>query len=97
MALRYPILSEKAVGLVENENKIVFFVDGNSTKPDIKKAVEELYKVKVADVNTMVTPDGDKKAYVRLKKEFKATDLATKLKIIYVVDYGQAVDDATSW
>lgn len=82
MALRYPILSEKAVGLVENENKIVFFVEQAAKKPDIKKAVEELYKVKVADVNTMVTPEGDKKAYIRLKKEFKATDLATKLKII---------------
>lgn len=82
MTLRYPILSEKAVGLVENENKIVFFVEQAAKKPDIKRAIEELYKVKVADVNTMVTPEGDKKAYIRLKKEFKATDLATKLKII---------------
>lgn len=82
MTLRYPILSEKAVGLVENENKIVFFVDKGSKKPEIKKAVEELYRVKVADVNTMITPEGEKKAYVRLKKEYKATDLATKLKII---------------
>ncbi len=82
MTLRYPILSEKAVGLVENENKIVFFVEQNAKKPEIRKAVEELYNVKVADVNTMVTPEGDKKAYIRLKKEYKAMDLATKLKII---------------
>jgi large subunit ribosomal protein L23 len=82
MSVQYPLLSEKAVGLIEKENKIVFIADRGATKAQIKKAVEELYSVKVDDVNTMISPSGEKKAYVRLKPEFRATDLATKLKIL---------------
>jgi large subunit ribosomal protein L23 len=82
MVIEYPLLSEKAVGAIEKENKIVFIVTKNATKQQIKKAVEELYEVKVASVNTMMSMKGVKKAYVKLTPEFKAIDLATKLKII---------------
>jgi large subunit ribosomal protein L23 len=82
MVIQYPLLTEKAVGTIEKENKIVFIVDDNSTKKMIKDEVEKLYAVKVASVNTIVSIKGRKKAYVKLKKEFKATDLATKLKIL---------------
>ena len=82
MAANYPLLSEKAVGLIEKENKIVFIVDPKSTKTDIKQSVEELYKVKVDRVNTLRSMKGKKKAYVQLKPEFKAVDLAAKLKIL---------------
>ena len=82
MAVIYPLLSEKAVGLIEKQNKIVFIVDSSTTKADIKKAMEDLYKVKVAQVNTLNSMKGKKKAYIQLKPEFKATDLAAKLKIL---------------
>ncbi len=82
MVIEYPLLSEKAVGLIEKENKLVFVVRKDATKKDIKKAVEELYGVKVSDVNTVISIKGQKKAYVKLKPEFKAIDLATKLKIM---------------
>jgi len=82
MKIEYPLLSEKAVGAIEKENKIVFIVRKDSTKQEIKEEVERLYKVKVADVNTMISIKGKKKAYVKLTPEFKATDIATKLKII---------------
>jgi len=82
MAVQYPLLTEKAVGLIEKENKIVFIVTNDSKKADIKKAVEKLYDVKVASVNTMISMKGLKKAYVKLKPEYKAVDLATKLKVI---------------
>ena len=80
--IEYPLITEKSVGLIEKENKLVFVVDKSATKHDIKKAVEELYGVKVATVNTMISMMGRKKAYVKLKPEFKASDIATKLKVL---------------
>mgnify|MGYP001033643096 CR=1 FL=1 len=47
--IKEPILTEKSVALKEM-NKYVFKVDDNATKNDIKKAVEEIFKVKVRDV-----------------------------------------------
>ncbi len=35
-------------------NKYIFEVDKKANKPEIKKAIEEVYKVKVKDVNTMI-------------------------------------------
>ncbi|HID17193.1 TPA: 50S ribosomal protein L23 [Candidatus Bathyarchaeota archaeon] len=78
----YPLVTEDSVTLIETENKLTFIVDINAEKPDIKRAVEELYEVKVEKVNTCVTQDGKKKAYVKLKPEFKAVDLAIKLGIL---------------
>ena len=82
MSVQYPLITEKAVGLIEKENKLVFIVDKAATKNDVKKSVEALYGVKVAAVNTLNSMKGKKKAYVTLKPEFKATDIATKLKIL---------------
>ena len=82
MTIEYPLLSEKAVGLIEKENKLVFIVNKNANKDEIKKAVESLYNVKVQKVNTVINIKGMKKAYVKLKPEFKAIDIATKLKIM---------------
>lgn len=82
MTIEYPLITEKSVGLIEKENKLVFIVDKSATKHDIKKAVEALYGVKVAMVNTMISLKGKKKAYVKLKPEYKASDIATKLKVL---------------
>ncbi len=49
-----PILTEKAVRLNEDYNKLVFEVHIKATKPEIKKAVEMLFGVKVKKVNTMI-------------------------------------------
>ena len=78
----HPLMSEKAIQLIEKENKIVFIVDKNATKQEIKHEVERLYGVKVEKVNTMIDRKGRKKAYVKLSKETPATELATKLNII---------------
>jgi len=76
------VITQDAVTLIEKENKIAFIVDIRATKKDIKRAVEELYGVKVEKVNTMITPRGEKKAYVKLKPEYKAADLAVELGIL---------------
>lgn len=48
-----PVLTEKMTILGEKLNRYGFIVDNRANKIEIKKAVEELYGVKVADVNTM--------------------------------------------
>jgi large subunit ribosomal protein L23 len=78
----YPIITEVTSRLIEKENKIVFIVNRKATKHDIKRAVEELYQVKVDDVNTLISRDGSKKAFVKLSQEYSATDLAVKLGIL---------------
>lgn len=77
----YPYVTEKTFKLVEKENKLVFIVDRAADKSEIKKAVEVLYSVKVESVNVLNTVKG-KKAYVKLTKEYPATDLAAKLGLV---------------
>jgi large subunit ribosomal protein L23 len=48
-----PIVTEKYTNLGEKLNRYGFLVDRNANKLQIKKAVEELYSVNVAEVNTM--------------------------------------------
>lgn len=78
----HPVATEKAINMIESENKIVFIVDRKATKRDVKRAVEELYNVKVESVNTLISPDGKKKAFVKLSPESSAAELSMKLKIL---------------
>ena len=80
--IKYPVVSEDAVTQIEAENKITFIVDADASKNDIRRAVEELYEVRVDQVNSVVTPEGRKKAYVKLTADYKASDLAVKLGIL---------------
>jgi len=82
MAILYPITTEKAVGMIELENKLIFVVELNATKKMIKDDVEKQFAVKVAKVTTHITPKGQKRAFVKLQEGFKADDLAAKLKIV---------------
>src|SRR6266704_2649051 len=82
LVIIYPMMSEDTVKLIEGENKITFIVNGKATKNDVKRAVEELYEVNVSRVFTLTTPEGKKKAYVKLNPESKASDLAVKLGIL---------------
>ncbi|MCK4247366.1 MAG: 50S ribosomal protein L23 [Methanomicrobia archaeon] len=79
--LTHPLITEKNVTMMENENKLAFIVRRTAKKLEIKKAVEELYEVEVAEINTMILPDGRKKAYVRLKEEYLADEVATKIGV----------------
>jgi len=80
--IKYPLVSEDAVTLIEAENKITFIVDADASKHDIRRAVEELYEVKVDRVNSVVTPEGRKKAFVKLSPDYKASDLAVRLGVL---------------
>lgn len=74
-----PVVTEKAVAMIENENKLTFIVDKRATKQDIKRAVEAMFEVKVEKVNTLITMKGEKKAYVKLKPEYSAVDVAARI------------------
>jgi large subunit ribosomal protein L23 len=57
-------------------------VDLKAGKTDVRKAVEQLYEVKVEGVNIQITPTGEKKAFVKLHPDYKAADIAIKLGIL---------------
>jgi large subunit ribosomal protein L23 len=80
--IRYPLMTESASLMVEKENKLVFVVNLKASKSDVKNAVEKLYEVKVQRINILITPQGEKKAFVKLRPDFKAADVAIKLGIL---------------
>lgn len=80
--VKNPLATEKAVRIMEAENKLIFIVDKKATKQEIKKAVEELFKVKVKKVNTLIDMKGRKKAYLKLSAETPAIDIATQMGMI---------------
>ncbi len=80
--IRHPLMTEKSIGLVGRENKLTFIVNRQSNKHQIKDAVEKLFEVKVVHVTSEITRDGTKKAYVKLAKEFSASEIATRLGML---------------
>lgn len=82
MIVKQFLATEKAIRLLESQNTLTVIVDKNATKPQIKKEIENMFNVKVEKVNTLITPLGEKKAYVKLKKEFNASEIAHKLGIL---------------
>ncbi len=80
--IRYPLMTEVTSRILETENKLVFIVNMSATKTDVKKAVEQLYEVAVERVNVMITSKGEKKAFVKLRPDYKAVDVAIKLGIL---------------
>lgn len=60
----------------------VFIVDVRANKKDIKSSVSKLYDIQTKKVNTLIRPDGQKKAYVRLTADYDALDVANKIGII---------------
>ena len=61
-------VSDPDIGFLQNNNRIEFIVHRDATKAQIKRAVEDLFEVKVAKVNTRITITG-KHASVRLAED----------------------------
>lgn len=76
-----PIVTEKAVMMIEAQNTLTFETSKIKTKEKIKKEFEEVFNAKVQKIRTLIK--GNKKyAYIKLKKEFPAIDIATKLGLM---------------
>jgi large subunit ribosomal protein L23 len=78
----YPLMTESASLMVEKDNKLIFIVNLKAGKSDVKRAVEQLYEVKVNRITMLITPQGEKKAFVKLDPEYRASDVAIKLGIL---------------
>lgn len=78
-----PRVTEKIMGKMEaaTENKLVFICRRDANKRQIKWAVEKLYDVKVASVNTQITQDGLKQAHVRFAEGYSAEDIGMRVGI----------------
>jgi large subunit ribosomal protein L23 len=83
-----PVITEKAT-LLSDHNKVVFRVDLNSTKEDIATAVEELFKVKVVKVNTLIQKGKTKRFRGR---KGRRSDIK---KAIVTLEEGQSIDITT--
>ncbi|RCH94713.1 60S ribosomal protein L25, partial [Rhizopus azygosporus] len=80
--VRQPLNTETAMKKIEEHNTLTFLVDIKANKHQIKDAVKRLYDVEVAKVNTLITPVGYKKAFVRLTADVDALDVANKVRDI---------------
>ncbi|XP_062058427.1 large ribosomal subunit protein uL23-like [Lepus europaeus] len=80
--IKFPLTTELAMKKIEGNNTLVFIVDVKANKHQIKQAVKKLYDVDVAKVNTLIRPEREKKAYVRLAPDYDALDVANKIGII---------------
>lgn len=81
-AVKYPLSTEKSLRLMESENKLVFVVDMRATRQEIKAEIEKKFKAKVIKVNTLISAQGKKRAYVKFDDETPAIDIATNLGLI---------------
>ena len=80
--VKHPISTEKAVRLIESENKLIFVVDQKANKKVIKEALEKMFKVKIVKINTVITPMAEKWAYVKFSQETPAINIATELGLV---------------
>jgi large subunit ribosomal protein L23 len=83
-----PVITEKATALSE-QNKVVFKVRPDATKPQIKEAVEKLFDVKVKSVNTLVT-----KGKVKMFRGTRGQRSDVKKAVVTLAE-GQTIDITT--
>lgn len=80
--IKYPLSTEKSIRLMEAENKLIFVVNKKATKKEIKKSIEDMFKVEVDSINTFVNADGEKRAYVKFSAKNPAIDIATQMGLM---------------
>ncbi|MFW6152971.1 MAG: 50S ribosomal protein L23 [Halobacteriota archaeon] len=79
--LEHPLVTEKAMNLMDFENKLQFIVRDTATKPEIKDAVERRFDVDVESVNTQMTMEGTKKATITLSPDDDAGEVASRIGV----------------
>ena len=79
--VKHPHMTEKAMDDLDFQNTLQFVVAADAAKPEVADAVGEQFDVTVVDVNTMVRPDGTKKAVVELSEDDEAEDVASRIGV----------------
>ncbi len=80
MLIKCFLVTEKSVAELE-KNILTAIVDIRARKMDIKREIEKLFGVEVEKVNTLITPKGEKKAYIKLKPDYSAEEVLSKLGV----------------
>lgn len=80
--IKNPLCTESALNQIEDHNTLTFLVHTRANKRQIAAAVKSLYEVDIVKVNTLIRPDGQKKAYVRLTSDHEAFEVASTIGII---------------
>jgi large subunit ribosomal protein L23 len=80
--IKYPTMTERSVYMIENENKLVFIVHREANKHDISQAIKKLYQVEAQEIRTLIDRKGEKKAFIRLKEGYNASEVAIKIGIL---------------
>ncbi|KAF1838999.1 60S ribosomal protein-like protein L23a [Decorospora gaudefroyi] len=79
----HPLNTESAMKKIEENNTLVFIVNVKANKRQIAAALKKQYDVSCVKINTLIRPDGSKKAFCRLTADVDALDIAaTKLAIV---------------
>ena len=86
--IRRPVITEKSTAASEH-NKVIFLVNHAATKPEIKAAVEALFKVKVTGVNTL-----NRKGKTKRFRGFLGNQSDTKRAMVTLAE-GQMIDVTT--
>jgi large subunit ribosomal protein L23 len=79
--IEHPLVTEKAMNLMDFQNKLQFVVALDADKPEIEEAIEAQFDVTIEDVTTMVTAQGTKKATVRLSEGDDAQEVASRIGV----------------
>ncbi len=82
MTLAHPIVSEKAMVILENVNQLSFICEKESRKEDIKEDLEKTFGKKIVAVNTMMTTKGTKKAIITFEEDNAAEEILSQLGIV---------------
>jgi len=80
-AVKYPYVTEKAMNEMDYRNKLQFMVATDADKPTITDEIEERFDVSITNVQTQVTPRGEKKATVTLSEDDDAQDVASRIGV----------------
>ena len=80
-AIKHPHVTEKTVDKMDFDNKMVFICHTEAGKDQIENAVEQQFDLEVTDINTMITPKGEKKAELTLSDDYDAQEVASRIGV----------------
>jgi large subunit ribosomal protein L23 len=80
MLIKCFLVTEKSTVELD-KNVLTAIVDVRAKKPEIKREIEKRFGVEVENVNVFITPKGEKKAYIKLKPEYSAEEILSKLGV----------------
>ena len=79
---KHPITTESSMKKIQTSNTIILIFDSRAHKKNIKFLMEKIYKTNVIKINTLITPKGLKKAFIKLSPDQDALDVANKIGFI---------------